>query len=183
MYNHLFLPHCGYSSRTAWKGHYMTPHSRRTPQHFSFSKTYLFSSIQIIHNILSCQIKKIYGGSLLGFFSTTEKKGYIETFKEYRQTVKNTGSNINTISAYTKWTLISNTILNTGKKSPIDVFEHRNSQECAFSYVLSSLYIFIYHKSLPDANFCSTWRLVYSKGKKRDIFITHHYIVIKEKPH
>lgn len=50
-------------------------------------KTHLLSSIQIIHTILllSCQIKKIYGGSLLGFFSLQKKKGYIETLKEYRQ--------------------------------------------------------------------------------------------------
>lgn len=57
---------------------------------FFFRKTYSFSSIQIIHTILSCQIKKIYGGSMLGFFffSLQKKKkrtGYIETLKEYRQ--------------------------------------------------------------------------------------------------
>lgn len=115
MYNHLFLPHCGHSSGTAWKGHHMTSHPWGTPQHFIFQK-YLFSSIQIIHTILSCQIKKIYGGSLLGFFFSLQKKGTLKPLKSTGKTVKNTGSNINTISAYTKWTLISNTILNTGKK-------------------------------------------------------------------
>lgn len=44
---------------------------------------------------------------------------------------------------------------------------------CIFLCVLSSLYIFIYHKSLPDANFCSTWRLVYIKGKKDEKHV--HY--------
>lgn len=117
MYNHLFLPHCGHSSGTAWKGHHMTSHPWGTPQQFIFQKTYLFSSIQIIHTILSCQIKKIYGGSLLGFFHyRKKKKGTLKPLKSTGKTVKNTGSNINTISAYTKWTLISNTILNTGKK-------------------------------------------------------------------
>lgn len=55
---------------------------------FFFSKMYLFSSIQIIHNILSCQIKKIYGGSLLGFFSTTERKGTLKPLKSTGKQLK-----------------------------------------------------------------------------------------------
>lgn len=42
-----------------------------------------------------------------------------------------------------------------------------------FPMCLSTLYIFIYHKSLPNANFCSTWSLVYSKGKKDERHV--HY--------
>lgn len=63
------------------------------------------------------------------------------------KTVKNTGSNINTISAYTKWTLISNTILNTGGEKIVDhkcVFEHRkHTWMCIFLCFNFSLYIYI----------------------------------------
>lgn len=114
MYNHLFYLIVATPAGLPEKA-ITWPLTLRTPQHFLL-KTYSFSSIQIIHTILSCQIKKIYGGSLLGFFFTTEKKGTLKPLKSTGKTVKNTGSNINTISAYTKWTLISNTILNTGKK-------------------------------------------------------------------
>lgn len=68
------------------KGHHMTSHPRRTPQRLRFQKHTHFSSIQIIHTILSCQIKKIYGGSLLGFFSLQKKKG---TLKPLKSTGKN----------------------------------------------------------------------------------------------
>ena len=46
----------------------------------------IFLNIQIIRTILSCQIKKIYRGSLL-FFSTT-KKGTIIPFRENKQQLK-----------------------------------------------------------------------------------------------
>lgn len=45
-----------------------------------------FLDIQIIRTILSCQIKKIYHGSL-GFFSTT-KTGMANTFRENKQQLK-----------------------------------------------------------------------------------------------
>lgn len=127
MYNHLFLPHCGSSSRTARKGHHMTPHPRRTPQQFFFSffkkkKNTYFQAYKLFTIYYPAKLRKYTVAACWDFFPLQKKKGYIETFKEYRQTVKNTGSNINTISAYAKWTLISNTILNTGKKSTIDVF-------------------------------------------------------------
>lgn len=53
-------------------------------------------NIQIIRTILSCQIKKIYRGSL-EFFSTTKKEGMVNTFQREQATVKNTSLNINTI--------------------------------------------------------------------------------------
>lgn len=52
------------------------------------------------------------------FFSSTTEKSTLKPFKENKRTVENTGFNINTTSAYAKWTLISNTILNTGTSRP-----------------------------------------------------------------
>lgn len=51
-----------------------------------------------------------------------------------------------------------------------------------FLCVLSSLYIFIYHKSLPNAIFVQPEELCIVKAKKmRDMFIKIHYIVIKSR--
>lgn len=63
-----------------------------------FYQVFLFISlnIQIIRTILSCQIKKIYRGSL-GFFFPLPKKGTVNTFQREQATVKNTSLNINTI--------------------------------------------------------------------------------------
>lgn len=63
------------------------------------------SSVQIIHTIivLSCQIKKIYTVAAgWAFFSSTTEKSTLGPFKENKRTVKNTGFNINTRSAYAK---------------------------------------------------------------------------------
>lgn len=78
------------------------PATPRSATHFScffmgFLRLLFISlNIQIIRTILSCQIKKIYRGSL-GFFSTTKKEGMVNTFQREQATVKNTSLNINTI--------------------------------------------------------------------------------------
>lgn len=54
---------------------------------FMFFFPFISLNIQIIRTILSCQIKKIYRGSL-GFFFPLPKKGMINTFRENKQQLK-----------------------------------------------------------------------------------------------
>lgn len=74
MYNHLFYLTVATPAGLPEKGHHMTSHPWGTPQLLIKKNVLFFSSIQIIHTILSCQIKKIYGGSMLGFFFSLQKK-------------------------------------------------------------------------------------------------------------
>lgn len=128
MYNHLFLPGRGRSSRTAWKGHHMTSHPRRTPpRNFFFllffqKKKHTHSQAYKLFTLYyPAKLRKYTVAACWDFFFLTTEKKQKQKNRVHRnlervqaKTVKNTGSNINTISAYTKWTLISNTILNTG---------------------------------------------------------------------
>lgn len=71
-------------------GHLMAP--RRLPMPHILAAFYVFFSfislnIQIIRTILSCQIKKIYRGSL-GFFFPLPKEGMVNTFRENKQQLK-----------------------------------------------------------------------------------------------
>lgn len=49
--------------------------------------SFISLNIQIIRTILSCQIKKIYRGSL-GFFFPLPKEGMVNTFRENKQQLK-----------------------------------------------------------------------------------------------
>lgn len=98
MYNHLLLPHRRRSDGTAWQDHHMASLTHRNTQRTKKKKKHsFFPTVQIIHTILSCQIRKIYGGSMLGGRGLTTEKGNTETLKENRQTDPNTGFNLNTI--------------------------------------------------------------------------------------
>lgn len=71
-------------------GHLMAP--RHLPMPHILAAFYVFFSfislnIQIIRTILSCQIKKIYRGSL-GFFFPLPKEGMVNTFRENKQQLK-----------------------------------------------------------------------------------------------
>lgn len=85
MYNHLFLPHCGHSSGTAWKGHYMTSHPWGTPQQFLFQKHTYFQAYKLFTLYYPAKLRKYTAAACWDFFHYRKKKEYIETFKEYRQ--------------------------------------------------------------------------------------------------
>lgn len=69
MYNHL----CGQETVTAIWWPTTPPNATYFSCFFMFFFPFISLNIQIIRTILSCQIKKIYRGSL-GFFSTTKKR-------------------------------------------------------------------------------------------------------------
>lgn len=96
MYNHLCLPQCGSFRQDCLKRplHGLLPQRNATT--FYFSKTYFFEAYKLFTLYYPAKLRKYTVAACWDFFSL-QKKGYIETFKDNRQTDKNTGFNINTI--------------------------------------------------------------------------------------
>lgn len=80
----------------------MTSHPWGTPQHFIFQKHTYFQAYKLFTLYYPAKLRKYTVAACWDFFFHYRKKGTLKPLKSTGKTVKNTGSNINTISAYTK---------------------------------------------------------------------------------